>query len=83
MLASNHWTEHRVLNGGVRERTEGAEGVCNPIKRTAMSTNQTTQISQELNYQQKNTHGGTHVSSHIHREDGLVGPQWKERSLVL
>jgi hypothetical protein len=27
MLADNHWTEHRVPNGGVRERTEGAEGV--------------------------------------------------------
>jgi hypothetical protein len=25
----------------VRERTEGAEGVCNPIGRTTISTNQT------------------------------------------
>jgi len=30
-----------VPNGGVRERTEVAEGVCNPIKRTTKSTNQT------------------------------------------
>jgi hypothetical protein len=34
MLAANHWTEHRVLKGGVRERTEGAEVVCNPIRGT-------------------------------------------------
>jgi hypothetical protein len=40
MLATNHWTDHRVLNGGVRERTEGAEGVCNPIGRTTISTSQ-------------------------------------------
>jgi hypothetical protein len=31
----------RVSSGGVRERTEGAEGVFNPIGRTTISTNQT------------------------------------------
>jgi len=41
MLAANHWTEHRYPSGRVRERTEGAEGVCNPIGRTTISTNQT------------------------------------------
>jgi hypothetical protein len=35
------WTEHGVPNGIVRERTEGAEGVCNPIGRTTISTKQT------------------------------------------
>jgi hypothetical protein len=44
MLTANHWAEHRVLNRGVRERTEGVEGVCNPIGRT-ISTNQTPQNS--------------------------------------
>jgi hypothetical protein len=38
---ANHWTEHRVLTGGFIERTEGAEGVCNSIRRTTPSTNQT------------------------------------------
>jgi len=38
MLADNHWTEHGVPNGGVKERIEGAEGVCNPIRRTANQT---------------------------------------------
>jgi hypothetical protein len=37
MLAANHRTEHRNPNGGVRERTERAEGVCNPIGRTTIS----------------------------------------------
>jgi hypothetical protein len=34
MLATKHWTEYRDPNGGVRERTEGAEGICNPIRTT-------------------------------------------------
>jgi len=32
MLAAKHWTEQGVPNGGVKERTEGAEGVCNLIE---------------------------------------------------
>jgi hypothetical protein len=47
-------------SGGVRERTEGAEGVCNPIGRRTISTKLTPQSSQGLNYQPKSTHGGTH-----------------------
>lgn len=34
--------EPRVPDGEVRERTEGAEGVCSPIERTTISNNQTT-----------------------------------------
>jgi hypothetical protein len=41
MLAGNHQTEHRDPNGGVRRRNEDAEGVCNPIGRKLISTNQT------------------------------------------
>jgi hypothetical protein len=29
MLSANNWTEHRFSSAGVRERTEGVEGVCN------------------------------------------------------
>ena len=36
-----------------------------PIGRTTISTNQSSQSSQGLNYQPKNTHGGTHGSSDI------------------
>jgi hypothetical protein len=66
MLAANHWTEqgvpYRVPNGGIRKRTEAAEGVCNLIDRT---TSQTSQGSQGLNDHQMSTHGGTHGSSSI------------------
>jgi hypothetical protein len=34
------------LNGGVRGRTEGAEGISHPIGRTTISTNQIPQSSQ-------------------------------------
>jgi hypothetical protein len=48
-----------------RERTGGTEGVCNPIRRTTISTNHTPQSSQGLNHQPRSTHGGTHGSSCI------------------
>ena len=64
MLGANHQTEHREPNGGVKGRTEVAEGVCNPIGRT-ISINQSLQNSHGLNHQPKNTHGGTHGSSYI------------------
>jgi len=57
MLAANHQTEHGDPNGGVRERTEGAEGVCNFIGRTTISANQSPQSSQGLNHQPKSIHG--------------------------
>jgi hypothetical protein len=44
------------------QRTEGAEGDCNPIGRTTISTNQSPQSSQGLKRQPKNTHGGTYVA---------------------
>ena len=40
MLAANYWTEHKVPNEEVRERTEGAEGICNSIGKIIISTNQ-------------------------------------------
>jgi len=65
MLTANHQTEHRDPNGEVRRRTEGAEGVYNPIRRTTISTNQILypQSSQGLNHHSKSTHGATHGSS--------------------
>jgi len=61
MLTANCWTENGVPIGGVRERIEGVEGVCNPIK-TTITTNQS---SQGLNHHPKSTHGQTHGSSCI------------------
>ena len=65
MLEANHRSEHRDPNGRVGGRTKRAEGVCNPIWRTKISTNQTFQSSQGLNHQWKKTHEGTHGSSCI------------------
>ena len=65
MLTANHWTEHGDTNGGVRERTEGAEVIRSLIGSSTISTNQTSWCSQELNHQLKSPHGGTHGSSYI------------------
>jgi hypothetical protein len=65
ILAANYWTEHGDPNGGVRGRTEGAEGVCSPIGGTTIWTKQYPQSSQGLNHQPKSTHGGTHGPSCI------------------
>jgi hypothetical protein len=32
--------DHRAPNGGARESTQGAKGICNPIGGTTLSTNQ-------------------------------------------
>jgi hypothetical protein len=36
MLTVIYWMEHRAPNGGARESTKGAEGVCNPIGGTTI-----------------------------------------------
>jgi hypothetical protein len=36
MLTVIYWMEHRAPNGGARESTQGAEGVCNPIGGTTI-----------------------------------------------
>jgi hypothetical protein len=40
MLTVIYWMEHRAPNVGVRESTQGAKGVCNPIEGTTIRTNQ-------------------------------------------
>jgi len=66
--------------GGVRERIEGTEVVCNPIR-----TIPTNQSSRRLNHHPK-------LFGHMDRpmapaayvaEDGLVGHQWEEKPFVL
>jgi hypothetical protein len=75
MLLTNYWTEHRVLNGGVKERTEGTDGVCNSIVKTTISTNQTPEKSQGLNHQPKSTHEETLARVSRVAEDGIVWHQ--------
>jgi hypothetical protein len=65
MLAANHWTKHRVPDGGAGEGNEGAEGVCSHIEGATVSTGQTPRSYQGLDQQSNSTHGGTHDSGHV------------------
>jgi hypothetical protein len=42
MYTAKHQTEIEDSSGEVRAWTEGDEGVCNPIRKTTISTKQTT-----------------------------------------
>jgi hypothetical protein len=66
MLEGKHQTECGDPNGVVRGRTEGTEGVCKPIGKTTISTNQTSQSSQGLNHQPKSTHGAGDLWLQLH-----------------
>jgi hypothetical protein len=81
--SAKHRTEHRDPNGEVRARTKVAEGVCHPIGRTTVSTNQTPQSSKRLNYQPKSTHGEPLAPDGYVAEDGLICHHWEGRHLVL
>ena len=61
--------EYREPNGGARESTQGAQGVCNPIGGTTIRINQ---YSPELVF----------LAAYV-AEDGLVGHHWEERPLGL
>jgi hypothetical protein len=63
MLTAYHWTEYRVHNEGVGERTQGAEVVFSPIGETTELTNQLPQNFQGLNNQPKSTHGSSCICS--------------------
>jgi len=76
MVAVNHWTEQRNPIGEVREKTEGAEGVCNPIGRTTISTKQT---PPELRVHMQ----GPMTPVKYVEEDDIVQHQLEEKSLVL
>jgi hypothetical protein len=81
-LTNTEADAHGVSNGGVREKTERTEGVCNPIGRTTISASQTLQSSQELNHQP-----GVHIEGPMApatsvAEDGLVRHQQEERPLI-
>ena len=39
-LTVSYWMEHRASNGGARESTQGAKGVCNPTRGTTIWINQ-------------------------------------------
>jgi hypothetical protein len=59
--------DHRAPNGGARESTQRAKGICNPIGGTTIRTKQ---------YLPELVSLAAYIS-----EDGLVGNQWKERPI--
>jgi hypothetical protein len=61
--------DHRAPNGGARESTQGAKGICNPIGGTTIWNNQ---YPLEL----------VSLAAYV-PEDALVGHQWKERPIGL
>ena len=69
MLTVIYWMENRAPNEGARESTQEAKGACNPIVGTTIWTNQ---YPPELVF----------LVAYV-AEDGLVGHQWEEKSLVL
>jgi hypothetical protein len=86
MLAHNHWTNHKVSNGRVRKKAEGAEGVCNLMGRTIIWTNHTpppefpgTKPATKVYTNME----GPMAPATYEAEDDLVGHQWEERPLVL
>ena len=82
MLTANHRTEHRVPDGGVRQGTKRAEGVCSPmVGEQQCQPVRSPQSSWGLDHQPKSTMEGA-MAVYV-AEDGLVGHQWEERPLVL
>ena len=84
ILSANHWTGHSVLNGGARERSQGAEGLCSPIAGTKIWINKDPQSSQGQNHQPKITHGRNHGSSCIFsRGWPCLSSMGRERPFIL
>ena len=69
MLTVSYWMDHRAPNGGARESTQGAEGICNPTGGKPILTNQ---YPPEL----------MSLAAYV-AEGGLIGDHWEERSLGL
>jgi hypothetical protein len=64
MLTFSYWIDHRAPNGGAREYTQGAKGICNLIGGTTILTNQYPLELMSL--------------AAYESENGLVCHQWKE-----
>jgi hypothetical protein len=68
MLTVSYWMDHRAPNGGARESTQGAEGICNPKVEQQYKLTSTPELLSLAVYVSK---------------DGLVGHHWKERPIEL
>ena len=61
--------DHRAPNGGARESTQGAKGICNPYRL-------------EQHYELTSTPELLTLAAYVSK-DGLVGHHWKERPFGL
>jgi hypothetical protein len=61
--------DHRAPNGGARESTQGAKGICKPKGGTTIWTNPPPPTPELMSL------------AAYESEDGLVGHQWKERPI--
>ena len=68
MLTVSYWMEHRAPNGGARESTQGAKGICNPMV--------------EQHYELTSTPELLTLAAYVSK-DGLVGHHCKERPIGL
>ena len=82
MLIDNPCIERWLPNEGVRERTEGAEGGCNPIGRITTATNQYPWNSYRLNNQRVHK-ARTMTPIAYEADDGLIGHQREDLPFVL
>ena len=64
MFTVSYWMGHKAPNGGARESTQGAKGVCNPIGEQQYYIPPHPELVSLATYVSK---------------DGLVGHHWKER----
>jgi hypothetical protein len=70
-----------VTDGGDREGTEGAIGVCSPMEEATVSTGSRAPGDWTTN-QQVHMERPMALATYV-AEDGFVGHQWEERSLGL
>ena len=69
MLTVSYWMDHRAPNGGARESTQGAKGICNPYRL-------------EQHYELTSTPELLTLAAYVSK-DGLVSHHWKERPIGL
>jgi hypothetical protein len=66
MLTVSYLMDHRAPNGGARESTQGAKGICNTIGGKKYELTSTPELLT--------------LAAYV-AEDGLVSHQWKERPI--
>jgi hypothetical protein len=82
MLAANHWPEHRIPNGGVRERTEEAEGVCKTLNQPDPTPLAPRAPRDQTTNQRVHMEGPMAPATFV-AEGDIAGHQWEEKPLVL